>query len=572
MNINCHKCNKEYEIDESKIPSTGAQVKCSQCETMIDIDFPSQTTSDWYITTDEENIYEATKEEVIEWILENRLIRSHKVSKDKSNWIKLEDIPDFLKVIEEKEENEKIEDEPTIQNKDTNPKEIIPSYKKIDYTDYDDSIIEPVEDFKPKKRHFFIWLVILVLMAGGIFALIKPKLVKQIFTKINPTSSISSEQSFNRAMTLFNSFDSEKRNEVISLFDKSLKENPKYQPALINKVLFISYNLYFDKLDLNFRKNLSKKLNKLSDEDKKNNIIKKIISKNNKELLRIQKDIDRLGSLLSASLKEKLNSLTETKNHNLIITKALLSYLDSNKNDLKKLLLDAKTLKEHDSKTVFIKLLYFKMDNHKSYISNLDDSTTRFANSIPLNFLNAFELLSQDKYNESKYIFKAIKGLSSKNKIATDYIIFLNTIIKIEKTFLNKKEEKKVVEEDNKEANKKEDNSINPKKEETKNELKKETKKVVKKPVKLSAERATDIGWNMIDSNRLSAAIKKFRYAISKNSNYSLAYQGLGEAYRIKGDKQKAIKYFKIFLAKDPNNSEAKLVKKQIQKLQKSDK
>jgi predicted Zn finger-like uncharacterized protein len=566
MNINCPKCGKEYEIDDSKIPLGGAKVKCSECETMIDIDYPIEDKPDWYITTDHENIYEASDEEVTEWILENRLLREHKISKNSENWTRLDEVPKFLTIFKEKEKKEAPVKE-TVSQVVKEDKLSVQTYKKIDYTDYDDSIIEDSSNYKKKKRHIFMWITILVVLGAGVFALVKPKLVKEIFTKINSKNNVKSEDDYNRAMTLLKNYDVQDKKNILLLFDKSLKGNPNYEPSLIGKSIFISNSLYFEKLDLVFRENLSKKLDIISKQNN-NKIINKILVKNNNSIIKIKENIKSLENLLSASLKSKLKVIASKNNYDSSVVLGLISYLENNKNSLKKYLGDSTTIKMDDSNTAFLKLLNLKINNDGTYLDMLDELTTKYANSIPLNFLNAFELLNQDKYVNARYIFKGIKGLSPKNKIATEYILLLNDLIKNKELLVEKKE----VEENVKNENSKEDLKKN-------DVVKEDSKKIVEKVVtpnikehkvvkKLSASRATQIGWELIDSNKLSAAITKFKYAISVDPNYAVAYQGLGEVYRIKKENKNAVKYFKIFLSKAPNNSEAGLVRKQIKKLE----
>jgi len=575
MNINCPQCGAEYEIDGTKIPETGAKVECSKCKTMIDIDFPLDEAPDWYITTDGENVYEASNEEVIEWIQENRLLREHSISKDNTSWSNLEQIPEFLSIFEKKEKKEKaldkeLADEPTLENekKETENEEapVVKPYKKIDYTDYDDSIIESSDSYKPKKNHFFIWFILFIIMGAGIFALIKPKLVKKIFTQINSKNSIKSEDNYNRAMSLLKNYDIKDKDKILKLFNDSLKDNPNYELSLIGKAIYITYSIYFENLNIEFREKLSKKLEILLKQNN-NEIINKILSNNNKKLLKSKEYLKELNSLLTEDYQSKLKGLTTKKNHDIAVIMGLISYFNKNNNALKKYLADATTLNSDSSKTALLKLLHLKTKNDKSYLLILDELTTKYANSIPLKFLSSFELLNQNKFGEAKYSFKGIKGLSPVNQLATEYIMLLNELIKNKDLLVEKKPAENKLDDEKKDDKNKKDNALKDKT--PKDKVKKEVSvKSKKPPKKLSASKATEIGWNLIDSNRLSSAIKKFKYAISVNPNYAEAYQGLGEVYRIRKDNENAVRYFKIFLSKDPHNSEAGLVRSQIKKLE----
>ncbi len=572
MNINCPQCGKEYEIDDSKIPEGGAKVKCSQCETMIDIDYPVENTPDWYITTDNgENVYEASDKEVTEWIHENRLLKEHKISKDNQNWTTLAEIPKFMAIFTEKEREAALTEEPTQENSTEEP--IVKTYKKIDYTDYDDSIIEPSDAYKPKKNHFFIWFFMFLIMGAGIFALVKPKLVKSWFTQMGSEKNIQKDTDYDKAMTLLKKYNPADKDKILTLFDNILKKNPADKKALVGRALCITYSIYLEELNLNFRTELSRKLEILSKQNN-NEIVNKILIKNNKKQLKSQKKLKILKASLTEDLKTKIKSIEATqKIYNSSVVMGLLSYFNGNKNSLTIYLSNAKKINSEDSQTAFLKLLYLKLKKDKSYLVVLDEITTKYANSIPLNFLNSFELLAQNKYGEAKFSFKGIKGLSPENKLATEYILLLNELIKnkdllvINKTDDNKNGseaastaskngDKKKEEKEHSSAKQKEENN------------KKTTSKPKKAPVKLSPARATEIGWELIDASKYSAAIKKFRYAISMNPNYAEAYQGLGEVYRIRKDNENALKYFKIFLAKDPHNSEAGLVRRQIKKLE----
>ncbi len=568
MNINCPQCGKEYEIDDAKIPKGGAKVKCSQCETMIDIDFPVVPAPDWYITTDGENIYEATTEEVTDWIQENRLLREHKISKDNKNWTTLEENPKFLVIFEDKEKEESIAEEPTEENS-SQEEPIVKAYKKIDYTDYDDSIIESSDTYKPKKSHFFIWFILFLIMGAGIFALIKPKLVKSWFMKMN--SKTNTDTSYNEAVKLSKQYNLQNKDKIIYLFDNALKKNPKDIKPLTGKALYITHLIYLEKLNIEFRTKLFKKLEILSKQNN-NEIINKILLNNNKKLLKSKRTLKDLNTLLTQEYKNKLKEIEKTKNnYTTSIVMGLLSYFDTNKNALSIHLSNAKKLDLDNPETSLLKLLYLKLKKDNSYLVVLDESTTKYANSIPLNILNAFELLNQDKFGEAKSSFKGIKGLTPDNKLVLEYILLLNNLIKnkdllvVAKTSEEKNSKDKLKDTPlKKEENKVDKNNAKISTNNNPKEIKKEVKKAVKK---LSPSRATEIGWELIDANKLSSAIKKFKYAISVNPNYAEAYQGLGEVYRIRKDNENAIKYFKIFLAKDPHNSEAGLVKRQIKKL-----
>jgi tetratricopeptide (TPR) repeat protein len=290
--------------------------------------------------------------------------------------------------------------------------------------------------------------------------------------------------------------------------------------------------------------------------------------KNNKKLLQLNKDVKNLNDMLKKCI-DKTKSFTSKKNYEVSILKGIYSYLDKNKNAIKGYLADATALKIDDSKTALLKLLYLKLINDEKYMMIMDELTTKFANSVPLNFINAFELLEQEKYGEARIVFKAIKGLSSNNAMATEYIDLLTDLIKNEKLLVMPQQEEKAENKDSKENEKNIKSEKDTKSDKPVVPVKKEEsvkKKVVKK---MSSEKASEIGWNLIDKNRYGAAIKKFKYAISVNPNQADAYEGLGEAYRKIGDNENALKYYKIFLRKAPNDSEASYVREQIKKLSK---
>ncbi len=55
-------------------------------------------------------------------------------------------------------------------------------------------------------------------------------------------------------------------------------------------------------------------------------------------------------------------------------------------------------------------------------------------------------------------------------------------------------------------------------------------------------------GWRLIDRGNFNKAIKIFSIIIKNNPSFDDAYYGLAEAYNLKGEKQKAVKYYKQYL------------------------
>lgn len=55
-------------------------------------------------------------------------------------------------------------------------------------------------------------------------------------------------------------------------------------------------------------------------------------------------------------------------------------------------------------------------------------------------------------------------------------------------------------------------------------------------------------GWALIDRGNFNKAIKIFSIIIKNTPSFDDAYYGLAEAYNLKGDKQKAVKYYKQYL------------------------
>lgn len=71
-------------------------------------------------------------------------------------------------------------------------------------------------------------------------------------------------------------------------------------------------------------------------------------------------------------------------------------------------------------------------------------------------------------------------------------------------------------------------------------------------------------GYNLMSENKVLMAIKIFEMNVFANPKSANAFDSLGEAYLIKGDKQLAIKYYKKSLELNPNNGNAKDILNQL--------
>lgn len=80
-------------------------------------------------------------------------------------------------------------------------------------------------------------------------------------------------------------------------------------------------------------------------------------------------------------------------------------------------------------------------------------------------------------------------------------------------------------------------------------------------------EAVTGIGYCEIDSEKYSAAVDQFKRALALRPGYGEALIGLAEAYKLRGDRTEAVKWYQAYLDKLPHGSKAALARNNLQSL-----
>jgi predicted Zn finger-like uncharacterized protein len=95
MNITCTTCGSVYEMDDSQIPPGGLTMKCSKCQSTINLS-PSAGAQDirYYIRRSSGNVFGPFLEKAIISMLEQQKLEgSEEVSTDGNDWIPLSQVP-----------------------------------------------------------------------------------------------------------------------------------------------------------------------------------------------------------------------------------------------------------------------------------------------------------------------------------------------------------------------------------------------------------------------------------------------------------------------------------------------
>ena len=587
MNINCPNCSFNYEIDDNKIPDEGANVKCSECGEIFEVLSPKE--SILYVKLSEDSIYPASLTEIKEWIIERRVLDTHEVSKDKTFWMPLSKHPD-LKSFFPKKGLDPLADEPTTNFKEEEPKkELDESVKEqikkelqeelqmksrnnfqpssLNYSDYDDSTIDDINEFSSGgKSKIFSIIFLLIIVGAGIFALVKPNLVKGVFNKVTNKKEKKITY-YEDAMVEFNkaSFPAEYL-RVKPLLNKALEDKKSYTKALSTKSLMYTLSMFYYDTNLKSDEDIKMKIVNLKDNPEKKETYLKLKSmvKNLKNSIEKNKKEYKNSKKLFKKDLEEIEKFS-AENAHAAVSMAIWSYLNKDTDSLFKYIGKVETLKSDSKYLEFIKILKEELENPEKLLANLKFKTSK---SPLVNYLIAQKFMKNSNFDLALTSFKTVVATTTRHDPSALYIDRLKTLLEY-KTDLGVIKKEDSEEKDGKiSKDGKKDTKI--KKDKTKKDEKiKKDEKVAKKVVKkLSPKQESKRGWALLDAGKNSAAIKRFKKAIDGDSNLADAYYGLAEAYLAIGNKKKALFNYKECLSIDPSHEEAALIKKQIKKLQ----
>lgn len=109
MDVQCPQCETEYELEEERIAPTGTTVKCTACGYLFHI-FRSEDlldakeTSDWTIwCSSGEKLHFRELTTLQKWIVEQKVGREDKISKNGKSWKKLkyiQELSSFFAIVE----------------------------------------------------------------------------------------------------------------------------------------------------------------------------------------------------------------------------------------------------------------------------------------------------------------------------------------------------------------------------------------------------------------------------------------------------------------------------------------
>lgn len=611
MNVNCPKCNFNYEIDDSKIPSSGAKVKCSNCSNIFEIK-PSSAYSMLIIKTTDNSEYEVSSiDEVKEWIEENRVLRNYEITKDGHNWQKLNDIPELKEIFDRVSQKLKVPDvleEPTTENfKNLNIKQSIKKFddnkvvmnanQKMGYEEYDDSVIKKFPSQSSKGKIFFIIITVILLIGGGIFFFNKDTILK-ILNKVQTTNP-QLDDILNEGVLYLEKYDETNIDKSIELFDKILKENSKHIYSYAYKSIGNSIKLIFFKYEVEFLKSFKEQLIKIEKEKtdfkfitNSSEIEKKIAQYENK-----MKDI-----LLQIELNSKLAIENGADNYQAIIARAFYFYFTENKTEFQVFYEKAKNIKgkENNEFNGFLDILLYIL-NGENPINGLKIVSKDFKSFIPFKYILGFYNLKEEKYEVALATFETITALNTTHDLANNLIELTEAILKQKDLFIVLKDEVKTEEIKTTDIKKDETKTEEIKTDEVKKdevkveEVKKDPfegmsqeqiinagdkffdsqkntainyykKALTKGP---SAKASAQLGWIFYDKGNYKNAISFFMQAIATDASYADAYVGVGQAYYDNEQFDEAKKYLEIFLQKAPSSPDANIAKNLLKEINK---
>ncbi len=611
MNVNCPKCNFNYEIDDSKIPSSGAKVKCSNCSNIFEIK-PSSAYSMLIIKTTDNSEYEVSSiDEVKEWIEENRVLRNYEITKDGHNWQKLNDIPELKEIFDRVSQKLKVPDvleEPTTENfKNLSMKQSIKKFddnkivmnasQKMGYEEYDDSVIKKFPTQSSKGKIFFIIIIVILLIGGGIFFLNKDGILK-ILNKVQTTNP-QIDDIFNEGVLYLEKYDEVNIDKSIELFDKILKENSKHTFSYAYKSIGNSIKLMFFKYEVEFLKSLKEKLVKI---EKEKNDFKFVTNSSETEKKIIQYENKMKDILLQIELNSKLAIENSADNYQAIISRAFYFYFTENKTEFQVFYNKAKNIKgkENNEFNGFLDILLYIL-NGENPIDGLKIVSKDFKSFIPFKYILGFYNLKEEKYEVALATFETVTALNTTHDLANDLIEITEAILKQKDLFIVVKEEVKTDETKTTDIKKDETKTEEVKTDEVKKdeikveEVKKDPfegmsqeqiinagdkffdsqkntainyykKALTKGP---SAKASAQLGWIFYDKGNYKNAISFFMQAIATDASYADAYVGVGQAYYDNEQFDEAKKYLEIFLQKAPSSPDANIAKNLLKEINK---
>ncbi|MBN2695687.1 zinc-ribbon domain-containing protein [bacterium] len=600
MNIYCPNCNFKYEIDDTKIPDGGVDVKCSSCQSIFSITPKTAL----YIKNSDQVIYTASSpDEIIDWIKERRVLREFEFSRDKTNWIKLEEIPQYKELFDKitlsvPTQKPQIPEEEKFtftqsQKFTPNPSNSVASTQKLNqikYNDYDDSKIESISLHSLPKRKKGIWYFLIFLIIVAAVAFFKKDLILEYFNKLKNSSTITAtEDLYSEGVNKFKKYDPPALKDAITNFNKYIKDNPKHIYSIAYRALAVEFQLFFLYYEIDFNKNLRKLIEKIGDNDRVSiQDIDKNIELYTKEFESLKKEMQPYA-LMGTAL--------DPKQFYVIVSMAMYSFYMENEGDFNKYRKEAESLKPDDEFVSFLDILN-KTRSDENLIESLKDLSKRYPSFIPFKYLLAQYYFMEGKYEAASVRMESIIPFQKNHSLAVSQIDILEFLMKNEKLLENKADDKEIKNTTN--ENKEDTNTT---KTDQENKVEKETpketnekkvevelsfeqlmasadkafergqsktaynnyKKALQK--KQSAKAASQMGWILYDWGNLDSSASYFKQAISIDPDYSDAYLGAGEAYFANEEKENAKKYFQLFLQKNPNSPEANIAKDRLKKL-----
>ncbi len=599
MNIYCPNCSFKYEIDDTKIPDGGVDVKCSSCQSIFTI--TSKTAL--YIKNTDQVIYTASSpQEILEWIKERRVLREFEFSRDKINWVKLEDIPEYKELFDKitlsiptqkpqipEEEKFTFNQSQKITPNSTNSIASTQKVSQIKYNDYDDSKVESISLHSLPRRKKGVWYFLFILVIIGIVAFFKKDFILDFFNKLKKSSTINTtEDLYSEGINKFKKYDPPILKDAIANFDKYIKDNPKHIYSIAYRALSVEFQLFFLYHEIEFSKNLRKLVEKIGDNDRVSiQDIDKKLEKDTKEFETLKKEMQPYA-LMGTAL--------DPKQFYVIVSMALYSFYMESESDFNKYKKEAQELKPDDEFVAFLEALD-KTRSDENIIEPLKNLSKKYPSFIPFKYLLAYYYFIDGKYEAASVRMESIIPFNKNHSLAVEQIDILDFLMKNEKLL----EEKPAITDVKKDNGSIEEKNTTQDSSEKKEILEKkviEEKKIVevdlsfeqliaiadkafergqsktafnnyKKALqkKQSAKAASQMGWIFYEWENLDNSISYFKQAISIDPDYSDAYLGAGEAYFAKNEKESAKKYFQLFLQKNPNSPEANIAKDRLKKL-----
>ena len=106
MRIVCESCSAEYNLDDSRVPAAGMDLKCPKCLHSFRVlppgveappsTPPPEAAGDWFVLRQSGNIYGPFDETAVEgMLLDAKLDGSESVSRDKTSWVPITSVQRF---------------------------------------------------------------------------------------------------------------------------------------------------------------------------------------------------------------------------------------------------------------------------------------------------------------------------------------------------------------------------------------------------------------------------------------------------------------------------------------------